>query len=142
MEIYTLTKVAAPDVHRSFFATEQGNTLEFPVERRLQITNLLFVRSFLTGFEHDWCLCTHVKPEDDVLVRTLGILVNWTIVVIPLLPFQFRGLLHSVRIPFLNDHCGLSGHMDNREVGIHLLSSLVLQVTTSNRLVPSGTFNE
>ena len=87
MEIYTLTKVAAPDVHRSFFATEQGNSLEFPVERRLQITSLLFVRSFLTGFEHYWCLCTHVKSENEVPVGTLGILVDWTMVVILLLPF-------------------------------------------------------
>lgn len=81
----SLSVGVAPDVHRSFFATEQGNASEFPSILWFQST-VIFLGDLLRAWlgSRGW-FSLHVESEDDVPVGTLGVLVDWAEVVILLL---------------------------------------------------------
>lgn len=95
----------APDVHRSFFATEQGNASEFPSLGRLDAT-VIFLRDLLRAWfgRRRW-LGLHVEPEDQVPVGTLRVLVDWAVVVVLLLSLKFGWLLGGIRIPVNHGCC-------------------------------------
>ena len=66
----------APDVHRSFFATEQGNASKLPSLCWLE-TAVVFLRDLLRAWfgSRRW-FSLHVESEDQVPVGTLGVLVD------------------------------------------------------------------
>lgn len=98
-------KVSEPDDHRSFFATEQANTLQFPHLGWLHAAIILFGNLFRTWLLSSRCFSSHVEPEDQVFVRTLRVFVDWAMVVVLLLPLEFSRLLWSIRVPVHNNRC-------------------------------------
>jgi len=95
----------APDVHRSFFATEQGNASELPSLCWLE-TAVVFLRDLLRAWfgSRRW-FSLHVESEDQVPVGTLGVLVDWAVVVMLLLSLKFGWFLGGIRVP-VNHSCG------------------------------------
>lgn len=132
----------APDVHCSIFATEQGNSLEFPGLWGFHTSVFLRFWWLCTRFRRLRGLSLHPESEDKVPVRTLWVLVDWARVVILLLSLKLSWLFDRIRVPVLHNHGWLCSHMDDWEHWEHLLSSLVFKVSAWCWLVPRSTFKE